>query len=352
MSYSSFELLEHSKPIVVFGRDGQVGRALQVFLKDLKTPVVFLGRSDCDLSNELSIREVLNRYQPQVIINAAAYTAVDKAESADQRALAFAINAMAPKIMAQYAAGVAHGILVHYSTDYVFADTKTTAYLETDTVGPVDQLCVYGQSKLAGELAIKEAFDLNASGASSTSMASGNLSDGLGGLDVGGADQKSSVPRYFILRTSWVYGDGGNFIRTMLRLAGERDQLKVVADQMGAPTSAQWLAEVGVQIAGSRVESGIYHAVPDGEVSWHGLAVFAIETAASCGEGIELKSENILPIPATDYPVPAPRPYNSRLSNQKLKKALSEMAFTGQYPHWRDQVEKYVKQVVEESLKS
>jgi dTDP-4-dehydrorhamnose reductase len=138
----------------------------------------------------------------------------------------------------------------------------------------------------------------------------------------------------------------------MLRLAGERDQLKVVADQVGAPTLAQWLAEVGVQMAGSRVESGIYHAVPDGEVSWHGLAVFAIETAASYGEGIELKSENILPIPAKDYTVPAARPYNSRLSNRKLKKALSEMAFTGQYPHWRDQVEKYVKQVVEESLKS
>jgi dTDP-4-dehydrorhamnose reductase len=343
MSYSSFELLDHSKPIVVFGRDGQVGRALQVCLKDLKAPVVFLGRTDCDLSNELSIRDVLNRYQPQVIINAAAYTAVDKAESADQRELAFAINAMAPKIMAQYAAGVAHGILVHYSTDYVFADTKKTTYLEADTVGPVDQLCVYGQSKLAGELAIKEAFDLNTSS---------DLSDGLDGLNLGEANQQSSVSRYFILRTSWVYGEGGNFIRTMLRLAGERDQLKVVADQVGAPTSAQWLAEVGVQMAGSRVESGIYHAVPDGEVSWHGLAVFAIETAASCGEGIELKSENILPIPATDYPVPAARPYNSRLGNQKLKKALSEMAFTGQYPHWRDQVEKYVKQVVEESMKS
>ncbi len=352
MSYSSFELLDHSKPIVVFGRDGQVGRALQVCLKDLKTPVVFLGRSDCDLSSESSITEVLNRYQPQVIINAAAYTAVDKAESAEQQELSFAINAIAPKIMAQYAAGVAHGILVHYSTDYVFADTKTTAYLETDEVGPLDQLCVYGQSKLAGELAIKEVFDLNAAGASCNSSAFSDLSDGLESLDVSEVDQQSSVSRYYILRTSWVYGDGGNFIRTMLRLAGERDQLKVVADQVGAPTSAQWLAEVGIQMAGSRVESGIYHAVPDGEVSWHGLAVFAIETAASCGEGIEVKSENILPIPATDYLVPASRPYTSRLNNQKLKKALSEMAFTGQYPHWRDQVEKYVKQVVEESLKS
>jgi dTDP-4-dehydrorhamnose reductase len=213
---------------------------------------------------------------------------------------------------------------VHYSTDYVFADTKKNAYLETDTVGPFDQLCVYGQSKLAGELAIKETFNLNV----------------------------SSAFRYFILRTSWAYGDGDNFIRTMLRLATERDQLKVVADQVGAPTSTQWLAELGVQMAGSRVESGIYHAVPDGEVSWHGLAVFAIETAASYSDGIQVKSENILPIPATDYPVPAARPYNSRLSNQKLKKALSEMAFAGQYPHWRDQVEKYVTQVVKESPKS
>jgi dTDP-4-dehydrorhamnose reductase len=332
MSYSSFELLDHSKPIVVFGRDGQVGCALQICLKNLKTPVVFLGRSDCDLSNEVSIREVLNRYQPQVIINAAAYTAVDKAESADQRELAFAINVMAPRIMAQYAAGVAHGILVHYSTDYVFADTKATAYLEADTVGPVDQLCVYGQSKLAGEQAIQEAFIL--------------------AHDSGHQAYVDRFSRYFILRTSWVYGDGGNFIRTMLRLAGERDQLKVVADQVGAPTSAQWLAEVGVQMAGSRVESGIYHAVPDGEISWHGLAVFAIETAGSCGEGIKVQPQNILPIPASDYPVPAKRPYNSRLSNLKLKKALSEMAFTGQYPHWQEQVEAYVKNHVTASLKS
>ncbi len=333
MSYSLFEFLDHNKPIVVFGPDGQVGRALQVCLRDLKVPVMCLGRSDCDLSNELSIMEVLNRYQPQVIINAAAYTAVDKAESGDQRDIAFAINAVAPKIMAQYAAGLAHGIFVHYSTDYVFADTKTTAYLETDEVGPVNQLCVYGQSKLAGELAIKEAFALNASS---------NSSNGLDGLDMGEANQQSSVSRYFIFRTSWVYGDGGNFIRTMLQLARERDQLKVVSDQIGAPTSAQWLAEISVQMAGSRVESGIYHAVPDGETSWHGLALFAIETAASYGGGIEVKSENILPIPATDYPVPAKRPYNSRLNNQKLKQALSSMAFTAQYPHWQAQVEDYV----------
>jgi len=330
MSFSSFELLDQSKPIVVFGRDGQVGKALQIFLKDLQVPVVFLGRSDCDLSNESSIRDVLNRYQPQVIINAAAYTAVDKAET--EQELAFAINAKAPAVMAHYIANVAHGILVHYSTDYVFADTKQAAYFEVDQTGPVEKLSIYGQSKLAGEQAIEEAFNLS--------------------QDSGHTSYKDKFSRYFILRTSWVYGDGGNFIRTMLRLAGERDQLKVVADQIGVPSSAQWLAEVGIQLAGSRVESGIYHAVPDGETSWHGLAVFAIETAALAGEGIEVKSENILPIPAIDYPLPAKRPYNSRLSNQKLKQALSEMAFTGIYPHWREQVEAYVKEYVTTSLKS
>ena len=330
MSYSSFELLDHSRPIVVFGRDGQVGRALQICLKNLKVSAIFLGRADCDLTSESSIIEVLNRYQPQVIINAAAYTAVDKAEV--ERDLAFAINAKAPELMARYIANVAHGILVHYSTDYVFADSKHDAYLETDPVGPVEHLNVYGQSKLAGEQAIEEVFNLT--------------------HDSGHASYADKFSRYFILRTSWVYGDGANFIRTMLRLAGERDQLKVVADQVGAPTSAQWLAEVGVQMAGSRVESGVYHAVPDGETSWHGLAVFAIETAATCGEGIEVKSENILPIPATDYPVPAKRPHNSRLSNVKLKKALSEMAFTTQYPHWQEQVEAYVKEYVSNSLKS
>lgn len=330
MSYSSFELLDHSRPIVVFGRHGQVGRALQICLKDLKVPTIFLGRSDCNLTSESSIIEVLNRYQPQVIINAAAYTAVDKAEV--ERDLAFAINAKAPELMARYMANVAHGILVHYSTDYVFADSKQDTYLETDPVGPVEHLNAYGQSKLAGEQAIEEVFNL--------------------AHDSGHASYVDKFSRYFILRTSWVYGDGGNFIRTMLRLASERDQLKVVADQVGAPTSAQWLAEVGVQMAGSRVESGVYHAVPDGETSWHGLAVFAIETAVTCGEGIEVRSENILPIPATDYPVPARRPHNSRLSNAKLKKALSEMAFTTQYPHWQEQVEAYVKEYVSNSLKS
>lgn len=330
MSFSSFNLLNHSKSILVFGCDGQLGRALQICLKDLKVPTVFLGRGNCDLSNEASIREVLDRYRPQVIINAAAYTAVDKAEI--EQEIAFAVNAKAPTVMAHYIANIAHGILVHYSTDYVFADTKKIAYLETDSTGPVDRLNIYGQSKLAGEKAIQEIFNLPQHFRQSS-----------------GADKFS---RYFILRTSWVYGEGSNFIRMILRLAAKGDELKVVADQIGVPTSAQWLAEIGVQMAGSLVESGIYHVVPDGETSWHGLAVYAIQTAASAGEGVEVKSENILPIPATEYPLPALRPYNSRLNHEKLKKALAEMAFTGQYPYWQDQVEAYVNKYVKASLKS
>ncbi len=330
MSSSSFGFSSYARPIVVFGRDGQVGKEFQIYLGGLNASVVFLGRSDCDLSSELSITETLNKYQPQVIINAAAYTAVDKAET--QPELAFAINAKAPTLMARYIANVPYGILVHYSTDYVFGDNKQSAYFETDTAGPVEKLSVYGQSKLAGEQGIEEVFN-----------SAKNYWDSI---------HQEQLSRYFILRTSWVFGEGGNFIRTMLRLAAERDQLNVVADQVGVPTSAQWLAEVGMQMARSHAESGIYHAVPDGETSWHDLAVFAIETAATCGEGIEFKPENIHPITAVEYPLPAKRPYNSRLNNKKLKNALSRIAFTGQYPHWRDQVERYVREHVEQSLKS
>lgn len=321
MPYSSFELLDRSKPILVFGRDGQVGKALQVYLHNFKLPVVFLGRSECDLSDELAIRVVLNRFKPQLIINAAAYTAVDKAES--EQTLAFAINANAPKIMAQYIASVSHGILVHYSTDYVFADSKKTVYLETDLRGPVERLCVYGQSKLEGEQAIEKVFKL-AIGSKCSQFT-----------------QKKS--RYLILRTSWVYGDGANFISTILRLAGEKNILRVVADQVGVPTSAKWLAEVSLQLADSKFESGIYHAVPDGEASWHSLAVFAIQLALKKRENIKVKLENILPIPAKDFPLPAKRPYNSRLSNSKLKQALSKNISAGEYPNWKDQVQEYIK---------
>jgi dTDP-4-dehydrorhamnose reductase len=332
MLFSSFDFLDHNRPILVFGRDGQVGRALQVILSDLELQAVYLGRSDCDISNGSFIAQVLNKYQPQIIINAAAYTAVDKAQDDSERELVFAINAQAPTLMANYVARVPNGIFVHYSTDYVFADTKKTPYFETDVPGPVDQLCVYGQSKLVGEQAIEEAFNVEHNSGRETYL------------------DKSS--RYFILRTSWIYGDGDNFIRAMLRLGVEREQLKVVADQVGAPTSAEWLAELSVKLLESRLESGIYHAVPDGEISWHALAVFAIETAAKNGEKIGLTSENIIPISAREYALQATRPNNSRLNNEKLKKAMPAIGYMGQYPHWQEQVKCYVKDFVKQSLKS
>ena len=279
---------------------------------------LFLGRSECDLADSSQVVAALNRYQPHVIINASAYTAVDQAQT--EATLANAINGEAVKIMANYIAKLAKGVLVHYSTDYVFSGDQAEPYDELDTTGP---LGVYGQSKLLGEKAIIEAFQ-----------------------------SPAKFSRYYILRTSWVYGDGANFIRTMLRLASERDLLKVINDQYGTPVSAQWLAQLAIQFAGSHTDSGIYHAVPDGQTTWHGLAVFAIETARQAGEGIEVQSENILPIPASEYPLPAPRPSNSRMNNAKLKKALSDMAFTHEFPTWQKQVEAYVQEYVKNSLRS
>ncbi len=330
MPLPTFEFINQAHPILVFGRDGQVGRALQLCLRNLEVPSVFLGRADCDLTSESSIIKVINRYKPQMIINAAAYTAVDKAEG--QPELAFAINARAPELMAQYVANIANGILVHYSSDYVFADTKQDPYSENDSVGPIECLNVYGHSKLAGELAIQKTFAI-ANGSSR-------------------ANSLEKSANFFILRTSWVYGDGDNFIRTILRLAKERGQLKVVDDQVGVPTSARWLAEMTMQVAQFGVASGIYHMVPDGETSWYELAVYAVEVSSSFSGVTEVETGNILPIPATEYRMLAKRPYNSRLNNAKLKKLFSEMTLCKQYPHWREQVEGYVKDYVSKSLKS
>ncbi len=322
VSCSSSGSLNQATKVLVFGKDGQVGRALQECFKHLDVPVVFLGREDCDLSNEVALNELLNHYQPQMIINASAYTAVDLAEN--ERDLAFAVNCEAVKLMAQYVACVSSGVLLHFSTDYVYSGLKKERYLESDLPEPAS---VYGQSKLAGERQIIDAFN-QASRA------------------------KNFSSRYYILRTSWVYGDGGNFIRTMLRLAAERDVIKVVADQYGAPTSADWLATVAIQMVDSKVDSGIFHAVPDGQTSWHGLAKFVIEFARELGQKIEVKSGNILPIESTEYPSMAPRPKNSCMDNAKLKQVLSEAGSVNQFPSWQDQVLKYVENFVRNSLKS
>lgn len=324
------QLSTQTNPILVFGRDGQVGKALQQCLSNLKVPAIFLGRAECDLADEESIIQVLECYQPQVIINAAAYTRVNQAEN--QLELAFAINARAPQVMAAYMATTPGGIFLHYSSDYVFADSKVTPYVESDPAGPIDDLNVYGQTKLSGEQLIQEAFALV------------QQNDSL-------RDSKDEQPKYFILRTSWVYGGGDNFIKSILRLAREQDQVKVVSDQWGVPTCADWLAEVSVKIINLNAQPGLYHVVPDGETSWYGLAVLAIETAISQGASLGVQAENVLPVSANDYGALAKRPYNSRLNNAKLKQILLNTADIKPYPHWQDQVKSYVQGNIAHLLK-
>ena len=285
--------------ILVFGKDGQLGKAFHtLFSSQLATlasrpNIQYVGRSECDLSDGAALGSLLNLFSPDLIINASAYTAVDKAET--EVDLAFAINTKAPEIMAQYAAD--HGAaFVHYSTDYVFDGEKYGFYLEDDIRNP---LGIYGKSKAAGEEAIAKAFLTT-----------------------------QSTGQYAILRTSWVYGDGGNFIRTILRLAKEREELKIINDQYGVPTSAQWLAQVSLDLVLDenfqlrRFTSGVYHAVPAGETTWHGLACLAVQSALSAGVSLKAKPEAIKPILAIEYPLPAPRPMNSRMSTDKLRLAL------------------------------
>ena len=313
--------------ILVFGKNGQLGKAFQgLFRKNtiFQSHVVrFVGKSDCDLSSAYQITDLLNNFQPHLIINAAAYTAVDKAET--EANLAFAINADAPELMAKYA--VSHGAsLLHFSTDYVFDGNKQGAYTEVDQTNP---LSVYGKSKEAGERAIVETFGA-------------------------GANQDG---QYAILRTSWVYGDGGNFIRTMLRLAKERPELKVIADQHGVPTSADWLAEVGFHLVMNedrphQFASGIYHATPRGRTSWYQLACLAIQSALLAGQTLGVSTDEISPIPASEYPLPAQRPMNSCLSSNKLEIELERLGIVSKLPHWNtpwdEQVSSYVKHISEE----
>jgi dTDP-4-dehydrorhamnose reductase len=306
--------------ILVFGKDGQLGRAFQEQLKHSLFQegniIYFVGRSECDLSDAPQITHLLKDFKPQLIINAAAYTAVDKAEAESD--LAFAINATAPEVMAQYAA-LYGATLIHFSTDYVFDGSKQGAYTEADQVNP---LGVYGKSKEKGEHAIVNTF------------------------------AKNSVGQYAIFRTSWVYGSGSNFIRTILRLAKERSSLRVIHDQHGVPTSATWLAELVCNLAFDvsrprTFTSGIYHAVPHGETNWHGLACLAVKVAIEAGSELQTSLAEITPIPASEYPLPAPRPMNSRLSTQKLQIELEHLGLVSKLPHWNtpwdEQVSDYVK---------
>jgi dTDP-4-dehydrorhamnose reductase len=319
--------------ILVFGKDGQLGKAFKAVFDKSKLGklqrIQYVGRSECDLSNSEAIAELLNRIKPDLLINAAAYTAVDKAEG--EVDLAYAINAIAPEVMAIYAKR--HGAtFLHYSTDYVFDGGKKTHYTESDVRNP---LGIYGKSKVAGEEAIEETF--------------ANL-------------PANSSAQYAVLRTSWVYGDGGNFIRTILRLAKEREELRIISDQHGVPTSAEWLAGVSLDLVLGeggqlkRFPSGIYHAVPSGQTTWHGLATLAVESAIQAGALLKAKPEAIKPILAVEYPLPAPRPMNSRMATDKLRRVLvnqlvntsdsyNELNSSADFPKWDTLVRDYVKKL-------
>ena len=276
--------------ILLLGCGGQVGWELQRSLAplgavtacDFDSP----GALKADFAQPESLRALVAQVQPALIVNAAAHTAVDKAESEPD--LARAINATAPGVLAQEAAR-SGALLVHYSTDYVFDGSGHQPRAEDAATGP---LSVYGRTKLEGEEAIR-----------------------------------ASNCRHLIFRTSWVYAArGGNFAKTMLRLAAERESLNVIADQIGAPTGAELLADVTAHAARHvRTEpalAGTYHCAAGGETSWHGYARFVIETAHAAGVALKCPAEAVKPIPTSAYPTPAARPLNSRLSTAKLQQAF------------------------------
>ena len=313
--------------ILVFGKDGQLGKAFKNLLDASLSPardhdIQYVGRTDCDLNHSLDIEATLNAFRPDLIVNAAAYTAVDKAEQDSD--LAFSINATAPAVMARYAAN--HGAtFLHYSTDYVFDGSGVDFYSENQ---PVNPLGAYGKSKAAGELAIEEAFDHAA----------------------------NFKARYAIFRASWVYGMGGNFIRTILRLAKEREELRVINDQFGVPTDATWLAKMSLTLCIDEqgrlrdFPSGIYHAVPAGETSWHGLAHWATQVAIEAGVAMKASGKAISPIPAAQYTLPAPRPMNSRMSTLKLQKTLNDLGLVSKFPEWDVLVRSYVTDLAKNKL--
>lgn len=288
------------RPILLTGPTGQIGWELRRCLAPLG-PVVAAGRDKLDLASPDSIRAAIRETGPSLIVNAAAYTAVDRAE--DEEALAQAVNGVAPGILAEEAKR-ARAALIHYSTDYAFDGAADRPYREHDATGP---LGAYGRTKLAGERAIAEA---------------------------GGA--------YLILRTAWIYSRrGGNFLLTMQRLAGEREELKVVDDQRGSPTWARLVAEATASIVarckaadgpgGLADCGGLYHLTAAGETTWHGFAE-AIVTAMRAGGGA-VACRRVEPIPTTEYPTPARRPAYSVLDCGKL-----ERAFGIRPPDWRDQL--------------
>ena len=294
--------------ILLFGKTGQVGWELQRSLAPLGDVIALDTRSTdyCgDFLNPSGVTQTVITMRPDVIVNAAAYTAVDKAEA--DSANAHTINATTPARIAQAAAQIS-ATLVHYSTDYVFNGSGSAPWRETDSTGP---LSVYGASKLAGEQAIA------ASGA-----------------------------RHLVFRTSWVYAArGGNFAKTMLRLAQEREALSVINDQIGAPTGADLLADITahaiVRLAAAPGLSGMYHLSAAGETSWHGYAQHVFEQARLKGLALKLDDAQLKAIPTSAYPTAAQRPLNSRLDCSKLKSI-----FNLYIPPWQQGVNRMLAEIL------
>lgn len=295
--------------ILLFGASGQVGWELQRSLAPLGE-LVALGRGGApglcgDLSDPAGVAATVRQVRPDAIVNAAAYTAVDRAES--EPAEAMAVNAAGPAALAQ-AAAQAGACLVHYSTDYVFDGSGSRPWREDDPTGP---LGAYGRSKLEGERAIVAA-----------------------------------LPRHLVLRTSWVYAArGGNFARTMLRLARERTQLTVVDDQFGAPTGAELLADVSAHalraLLADPSRAGTYHVAAAGETSWYGYARFVVGKALQAGEKLMAGPQQVLPVPTSAFPTPARRPHNSRLDCARFR-----ATFGLALPPWEQGVERMIDEIL------
>ncbi|KVW02336.1 dTDP-4-dehydrorhamnose reductase [Burkholderia cepacia] len=291
--------------ILITGSNGQVGFELRRALAPLGD-VIALTRRDVDLTDPTSLVAALDRHQPDLIVNPAAYTAVDKAESEPEQARA--VNAAAPSVMAQWGAA-RHVPLVHYSTDYVFEGTGATPYRED---APVSPQSIYGATKCEGENLVRQA-----------------------GV------------QHLILRTSWVVGaHGGNFLKTILRLARERDQLRIVADQTGAPTAAALIADVTAHLIAryfadrEHFAFGTYHLAASGETNWCEYARHVVALAEARGLDLKLRSTDIEPIATGEYPLPAKRPMNSRLDCSKLTST-----FGISLSDWRDGVDYVFEQL-------
>ena len=297
-----------SMNILLLGKGGQVGWELQRSLSVLGqvTALDFDSQDHCgDFANPEGVRDTVRRLRPQVIVNAAAHTAVDKAESEPE--LARLLNATTPGVVAEEAARLG-AWLVHYSTDYVFDGSGTRPWVETDTPAP---LSVYGATKLEGEQRIQQ-----------------------------------SGCQHLILRTSWVYAArGGNFAKTMLRLGQERERLTVIDDQWGAPTGADLLADVTAHairhLQARPQDGGLYHCVAAGETTWHSYAKYVLEYADKAQAAMKIIAKEVAPVPTSAFPTPATRPHNSRLDTARL-----QAAFGLQLPHWQTGVARMLAEIL------